>query len=240
MTERVKTSKIGDALQRAMAAIQNRRPDEAERIAGDLLAREFQHPGALHVLGLSLLAQGRPREALAPLEQAARLRADPVIETHLAIALRQTGQSARALDALERATTRQPPFPLAFHELGVLLFSLRRLDRGGIGAPTRARGRARDARVVAESSAAFSSTAPIAPMPGSPLRACSPARRVIPARSMASAAPSWARVNSPPRPNGSGMPWRATPAMRRRGSAWRPACSSSASGTRRWRACARW
>ena len=129
MTERVKTSKAGDALQRAMAAIQNRRPDEAERIAGELLARESQHPGALHVLGLSLLAQGRPREALAPLEQAARLRADPVIETHLAIALRQTGQSARALDVLERATTRQPPFPLAFHELGVLLFSLRRLDQ---------------------------------------------------------------------------------------------------------------
>jgi tetratricopeptide (TPR) repeat protein len=129
MTERVKTSKAADALQRAMAAIQNRRPDEAERIAGELLAKESQHPGALHMLGLALLAQGRPREALAPLEEAARLRADSVIETHLAITLRQTGQSARALNVLERATTRQPPFPLAFHELGVLLFSLRRLDQ---------------------------------------------------------------------------------------------------------------
>ena len=35
--------------------------------------------------------------------------------------------TAQALPVLERATTRQPAFPLAFHELGVLLCSLRRL-----------------------------------------------------------------------------------------------------------------
>lgn len=116
-----------EGARRAMAAIQNGRPDEAERIARTLLSGNARHPGALHVLGLALLAQRRPREAIAPLEQAARACPDPVIETHLAIALRQSGRSAEAVEWLERATTRQPAFALAFHELGVLLFSLRRL-----------------------------------------------------------------------------------------------------------------
>ena len=116
-----------DGLQLAMAAIQNRRPDEAERIARDLLSRDSQSPAALHVFGLALLAQQRPREAIAPLEQAARGRPDPMIETHLAIALRQIGRGADALKWLEQATARQPAFAFAFHELGVLLFSQRRL-----------------------------------------------------------------------------------------------------------------
>jgi tetratricopeptide (TPR) repeat protein len=145
MTEQVKTSKIGDALRQASAAIQSQRPDEAERIARALLAQEPRHPGALHMFGLALLAQGRAREAVTPLEQAAHGRADAVIETYLAIALRQIGRSEQALPVLERATARQPAFPLAFHELGVVLFSLRRLaeaqtvlERGLEIAPTMA------------------------------------------------------------------------------------------------------
>jgi tetratricopeptide (TPR) repeat protein len=117
-----------EAMQEAIAAIQARQPDRAHRIAAEVIAKHPRHPGALHVLGLALLAQGRPREAVLPLEQAASLAPDPAIETHLGIALRQSGQTARALEALQRATARERPFPLAFHELGVLLFSLRRLD----------------------------------------------------------------------------------------------------------------
>ena len=96
---------IEDALKGAMAAIQSRQPDAAERIARDVLARDGKHPGALHMFGLALLAQGRPREAVAPLEQAARARADAVIETHLAIALRQLGP-VRAGAAGARARDR--------------------------------------------------------------------------------------------------------------------------------------
>jgi tetratricopeptide (TPR) repeat protein len=118
---------IEEALKGAMAAIQNRQPDVAERIAREVLARDSQHPGALHVVGVALLAQGRAREAVVPLELAAGARADPVIETHLAIALRQLGQTEQALQMLERAVARQPAVPMAFHELGVLLFSQRRL-----------------------------------------------------------------------------------------------------------------
>jgi tetratricopeptide (TPR) repeat protein len=117
-----------DALQRARMALDQRRPDEAVRIALTVLAKDPNEPRVLHVLGLGLLLQGRPSEAVRPLEEAARDRADPVIETHLAVALRQTGRTADALTWLQRATTRQPAFPMAFHELGVLLFSQRRLE----------------------------------------------------------------------------------------------------------------
>jgi len=107
--------------------METRHPDEAERIARDLLAKVGPEPRALHVLGLSLLAQGRACEAVAPLEAAAQARPDSIIETHLAIALRQSGRGANAIVWLQRATERPPVFPFAFHELGVLLFSQRRL-----------------------------------------------------------------------------------------------------------------
>ena len=125
--KRIPPSAGDEALRRAMAAIQGGRPDQAEAIARELIAGDSRHPAALHVLGLALLAQRRPREAIAPLEEAARDRADPAVETHLAIALRQTGRSADAVRWLERATTRQPAFAPAFRELGMLLYSLRRL-----------------------------------------------------------------------------------------------------------------
>src|ERR1700716_3351414 len=101
--KQVGTSQAADALQRAAAALQNRRPDEAERIAAEVLAKEPQHPGASHLLGVALVEQGRPREAIAPLEEAARRRSDAVVETHLAMALRQVGRSAQAIATLERA-----------------------------------------------------------------------------------------------------------------------------------------
>jgi tetratricopeptide (TPR) repeat protein len=111
-----------------MAALQGRRADEAERIAAGVLAREPRNPGALHVRGLALLSQGRPPEAAASLERAAGLVVDAAIETYWGIALRLSGRADRALEVLQRAITREPAFPLAFHELGVVLFQLRRLD----------------------------------------------------------------------------------------------------------------
>lgn len=115
-------------LQQALAALQARRPDEAERLASNVLRGQPANIGALHLVGLARLTQGRPREALPPLRSAASAGGNPAVETHLAIALRQTGSTDEARATLERAVTRQPPFPLAFHELGVLLFAQRRLD----------------------------------------------------------------------------------------------------------------
>src|SRR5262249_7870439 len=88
------TAVIAEALHRASAAMDRRRPDEAERIARDVLAKNPQQPRGLHVLGISLMAQGRPQEAVTALEQAARLLRDPVIDVHLGIALRQVGRVA--------------------------------------------------------------------------------------------------------------------------------------------------
>jgi len=53
-----------EAVKRAMAAIQSRRPDEAERIVGEVLAQNSRHLGALHLLGVALMAQGRAGEAV--------------------------------------------------------------------------------------------------------------------------------------------------------------------------------
>jgi tetratricopeptide (TPR) repeat protein len=120
-------SNADDLLRQAMAAMQGGRPDEAERLARTLLAREPRHAAALHVCGLALLGQRRPRDAIAPLEEACRQRIDPVCETNLAVALHKSGRSRDAARWLGQATRRQPPFPHAFYQLSVVLFSLRQL-----------------------------------------------------------------------------------------------------------------
>jgi Flp pilus assembly protein TadD len=110
-----------DLVRQGIGAIQAGRLPEAERIARGVLVRRPQHTSALHLLGVALLSQQRPQESLGPLLEAARASADPVIETHLAAAFRNTGQLVAARTTLERAVSRQPPFALAFLELGTLL-----------------------------------------------------------------------------------------------------------------------
>ena len=121
-------SEIEAELQWASAAIDRGHFPDAERLARNVLGRIPQHPTALHLLGCALLLQGHPRQAVTPLERAARASQDPTIETQLAIALRQTGRTDDALARLQRATKRRPAYPAAFHELGFLLFSLHRID----------------------------------------------------------------------------------------------------------------
>ena len=121
-------SEIEAELQWASAAIDRGHFPDAERLARNVLGRIPQHPTALHLLGCALLLQGHPRQAVTPLERAARASQDPSIETQLAIALRQSGRTDDALARLQRATKRRPAYPAAFHELGFLLFSLHRID----------------------------------------------------------------------------------------------------------------
>jgi Tfp pilus assembly protein PilF len=117
-----------DALQRAMSALNSERPNEAERIAGEMLKSDPRNALALHIFGCALLMQGRVQDAITPLETAARGRHDPKIETLVAIALRQAGRPEDALSWLKRATKRQPPHAPAFHEFGCLLSFLGRDD----------------------------------------------------------------------------------------------------------------
>src|SRR5260370_21635523 len=65
---------IDDILRLGVKALEEQRAPDAERLARDALARDSQHPDALHLLCVALLAQKRSREAGAPLEQAARER----------------------------------------------------------------------------------------------------------------------------------------------------------------------
>jgi Flp pilus assembly protein TadD len=116
------------ALQSAGAAIQAGRLREAEHIAADVLKGNAGSLPALQLLGTALLMQGRGKEAIAPLERAARQSRDSATETRLAMALRQAGREDEARERLERALKRKPPFPPAFLELGNLLAALERCD----------------------------------------------------------------------------------------------------------------
>jgi tetratricopeptide (TPR) repeat protein len=132
-----------EALARAVAAGNSGDLSEAERIVRDVLAKNPQHLEALQLLGALLMGQKRPREAVAPLEEAARHSPNPELETHLAIALREIGRTDEALAWLYRAIERQPAYARAFQELGNLLRATRRyieaetvLKRGLEAAPT--------------------------------------------------------------------------------------------------------
>ncbi|HKD31453.1 MAG TPA: tetratricopeptide repeat protein [Xanthobacteraceae bacterium] len=140
---RAVTTAEAEALARAVAAADSGNLSEAEGIARDILARSPQHSGALQLLGAMLMAQKRPRDAVAPLEEAARRSANPQLETHVAIALCETGRTDEALTWLYRAVERQPVYARAFQELGNLLRTKRRyveaeavLKRGVEAAPT--------------------------------------------------------------------------------------------------------
>ncbi len=115
-----------DLLQRAVFALNNHRPDEAERIARDVLKAVPQQPQALQILGRALLVQGRAQDAITLLEPVARSRHDPEIDTQLAMALHKVGRDEDALARLKRATKRPPPYVPALRELGSLLYAMER------------------------------------------------------------------------------------------------------------------
>ena len=129
-SDNIRTAAASDdsALRVGWAAVDAQRPDEAERIARAVLSGHPQHLGALHLLGVALLIQKRPREAVGPLTEAARNSTDPRLETHYALALRDVGRNDEAITWLERAISRRPIFAPAFHELGLVLCGLRRYD----------------------------------------------------------------------------------------------------------------
>jgi Flp pilus assembly protein TadD len=116
------------ALERALLALRMQRPDEAGRIAADVLKANRGNARAAQVLGQALLMQNRAAEAIVPLERAARRSGDPTIETLLATALAAAGRRDEALDQLRRTTARRPPFAPAFLEHGGQLAKIGRFD----------------------------------------------------------------------------------------------------------------
>jgi Flp pilus assembly protein TadD len=116
------------ALQQAAFAMHGGHPEDAERIAGEILRRNPRDPQAAHIYGYALHLQGRDEEAIAPLERAVQQNQNPVLETQLGIALREIGRVDDALTRLGRAIDRRPPFPPAFLEYGSLLLQLGRRE----------------------------------------------------------------------------------------------------------------
>ena len=117
-----------NVLARAMLALEDGRPQDAEPIAAEVLKADPRHAGALYVLGCALTMQGRAGEAIAPLEAAAGGHDDPALDTALAIALHRVGRDEDAVSRIERAITRHPHYVAAFLELGYLLVLMDRHD----------------------------------------------------------------------------------------------------------------
>lgn len=115
-------------LQQAAFALQSGRPQDAERIAGEILRSNAGNLTAMQVLGSALLVQGRGEEAVKPLKRAAQQTRDPAVETDLAMALHLSDRSDDAVAQFERTIKRTPPFPPAFVEFARLLAALNRRD----------------------------------------------------------------------------------------------------------------
>ena len=134
MQPKVLTNPVGvkpehsEPLQRARLALNSDRPQDAERIADEILKLDQCNSAALQVRGCALLMQKRAADAVAPLQAAAQSLRDGESDTLLAMALRQTGQIEGALSRLKRAVKRQPPYAPAYHELGYLHMSLENYD----------------------------------------------------------------------------------------------------------------
>jgi len=108
------------ALQRALTALNTRRPQEAEQIARNILSANPRHVGTLRVIGYALLMQNRFTDAIAMLEPIARSLHNAEFDTQLGVALRGAGRNDEALARLKRAIKRKPPHAGAFLELGTL------------------------------------------------------------------------------------------------------------------------
>ncbi len=121
---------VDEALARAGQALQARRPDEAERLAGEVLRSNRTNTRAAQLLGQALLMQDRAAEAIEPLQRAARHTEDPATDVLLARALAGAGRGAEATDRLRLAITRRPPLAQAFLDLGGRLGKAGRADEG--------------------------------------------------------------------------------------------------------------
>ncbi len=123
MTERpsVGTGQAAELRRRAVRALKAGDAAAAEALARQSLGAAADDRGTLYLLGLALLALGRSADAVEPLQGAAEGNPDPAVETNLATALAQSGKEKEALEWLERATSREPPFAPAFTRIGRLL-----------------------------------------------------------------------------------------------------------------------
>jgi protein O-GlcNAc transferase len=100
----------------------------AERAAREALANKPGDPEALFLLGSTLLFEGRYRDALAPLAEAARSDGRRGTGYRLGHCYLALGELARAEEALRREVAAHPDYANAHNTLGVALANQERHD----------------------------------------------------------------------------------------------------------------
>ncbi len=116
-------------LARASADLQGGRPEAAERIYRDVLARAPDHPVATHFLGVCLVQTGRPQEGLALLARSMpAFQGQARYRHNYALMLAQAGELAPAERELEAAIALEPANAVSHSYLGMVRQQLGRLD----------------------------------------------------------------------------------------------------------------
>lgn len=101
----------------------------AERLCGEALGESPRHPGALHLLGMVLGAQGRMEEALASFQKVLS-SAPGSADAHYNVgtALKELGRHEAAAAAYHSALAIEPGNPDTLSNLGIVLAQLGRID----------------------------------------------------------------------------------------------------------------
>ena len=114
--------------QQGLVAHQRGDIDTAERAYRAALAREAEHPLALHYLGVVLHQRGRHAEALPLLERSASLvPPEPEFHNNLGLVFAALDDNDRAIDSYRRALERKPDHATAWNNLGLACQAANRL-----------------------------------------------------------------------------------------------------------------
>jgi tetratricopeptide (TPR) repeat protein len=114
--------------QQGLAAHQRGDVDTAEHAYRAALAREAEHPLALHYLGVILHQRGRHAEALPLMERSAVLvPGEPEFHNNVGLVFAALDDNASAVDAYRRALDRKPDHATAWNNLGLAYQATNRL-----------------------------------------------------------------------------------------------------------------
>lgn len=116
-----------DAMAMGIRLHQEGRLAEAEAVYREVLRADGQHPGALHLLGLTRFQQGDPGEAARLIgESIGRNALDPAPHNSLGAVLLALDRPDRALASFDRAVELKPDYAEAFNNGGNALVELGR------------------------------------------------------------------------------------------------------------------
>jgi tetratricopeptide (TPR) repeat protein len=119
-----------EQLQRALGHHQAGRLQEAERLYRNILAREPEHPDALHLLGVIAHQIGQHEQAVALIELAIRIQPRaPAYYNNLGEALTALTRLDEAITAYEQAGNLAPDYAEAHNNLGIALQMSKREEK---------------------------------------------------------------------------------------------------------------